>query len=256
MKKSEEPVTLTNASYGGKGKGRAILTCSFLLHVALFAYWIAVHVHESSLMANAEFFSKGQHHFAKMSEFPGRWKYLTLVNMCLQTIFFGLSCIGHFLPSGRLQKIFMWFLDMMFTTIVFPTTFLICSVFWPIYLVDSDSIYPNILQKLLPSYLNHIYHTAIVVTVLLELFTVCHHYPGALLGVFVMGSFNFGYLCLMIYSLFTRGTWPYRFMNKLSQPGLLTFFGISFLLYVAMYYIGKMLSHLRWGERLRHVKED
>lgn len=86
MKKSEEPVTLTNASYGGKGKGRAILTCSFLLHVALFAYWIAVHVHESSLMANAEFFSKGQHHFAKMSEFPGRWKYLTLVNMVCYVI--------------------------------------------------------------------------------------------------------------------------------------------------------------------------
>ena len=53
--------------------------------------------------------------------------------------------------------------------------------------------------------------------------------------------------CRMTHSLLTHGTWPYPFMNKLSPPGLLMFFGISFLLYVAMYYIGKMLSHLRWG---------
>ena len=73
---------LTDASNGRKGKGRAILTFSFLLHAALLAYWIAVHVHESSLMAIAESVAKGQHHFAvNMLEFPGRWKYLTLVNM-------------------------------------------------------------------------------------------------------------------------------------------------------------------------------
>lgn len=51
----------------------------------------------------------------------------------------------------------------------------------------------------------------------------------------------------MVCALFKFGTWPYRFMNKLPPVGLLVFFGISFLLYVAMYYIGKMLSHLRWG---------
>ena len=79
MKKSDEPVTLTDAS---KGKGRGILTFSFLLHAALFAYWIFVHVHEASLMAIAESFAKGQRRFAiNMLEFPGRWKYLTLVNM-------------------------------------------------------------------------------------------------------------------------------------------------------------------------------
>ena len=85
--------------------------------------------------------------------------------------------------------------------------------------------------------------------------------------------FNHSNTCRMISSLLTGGAWPYRFMHKLSQPGLFTFFAISFLLYVAMYYIGKMLSHLRWGgkcvdhlliliiddfltERLRQVKED
>lgn len=51
----------------------------------------------------------------------------------------------------------------------------------------------------------------------------------------------------MTSSLLTVGTWPYGFMNKLSPAGLFMFFGISFLLYIAMYYIGKILSHLQWG---------
>lgn len=55
----------------------------------------------------------------------------------------------------------------------------------------------------------------------------------------------------MISSVFILGKWPYAFMNMLSSFGLLMFFGISFLLYVALYYIGKMLSHLRWGGNYR-----
>ena len=81
MKKPDEQVTLTDASIDIKGKRGAILTLSFLLHATLFAYWIIVHVHESSLLAIAESFTNGEHHFPKMLEFPGRWKYLTLVNM-------------------------------------------------------------------------------------------------------------------------------------------------------------------------------
>ena len=74
----EKPNTVIDAS---KEKGRAIFTLSFLLHAVLFAYWIIVHVHESSLLAIAESMTNGERRFAKMLEFPGRWKYMTLVNM-------------------------------------------------------------------------------------------------------------------------------------------------------------------------------
>ena len=77
----EEP----NDASNGRNKQRgAFCTCSFMLHATLFACWIFVHLHESPLMTIAQSLA-GEHLFSKLVsetfESPGRWKYLTIVNM-------------------------------------------------------------------------------------------------------------------------------------------------------------------------------
>ena len=74
----EEP---SDASNGRKKERGAFFTCTFMLHTSLFAYWIFVHVHESFLMTIAQSLAGEHLVFSKTLEFPGRWKFLTIVNM-------------------------------------------------------------------------------------------------------------------------------------------------------------------------------
>ena len=71
---------LRDSSNGRKKERGAFFTWSFILHFVLLAYWIFVHVHESSLLTIAQSLA-GEHRFSMTLEFPGRWKFLTIVNM-------------------------------------------------------------------------------------------------------------------------------------------------------------------------------
>ena len=71
---------LRDASNGRKKERGTFFTWSFILHFVLLAYWIFVHVHESSLLTIAQSLA-GEHRFSMTLEFPGRWKFLTIVNM-------------------------------------------------------------------------------------------------------------------------------------------------------------------------------
>ena len=60
--------------------GKRLFTGTLLLHLVLFMYWVYVHVHESSLISQVED-TVGSHVFPKFLEFPGRWRFMTFVNM-------------------------------------------------------------------------------------------------------------------------------------------------------------------------------
>ena len=64
-----------------KQKRKTIFTMTFLLHVFLLAYCVFVHVHESSLLTVAASIAGPERHFPGALEFPGRWKYLTIINL-------------------------------------------------------------------------------------------------------------------------------------------------------------------------------
>jgi len=75
---------VADANDGRKEKRKAFLTWTLLLHVVMFAYWVFAHVHESSLTGVAESVNKEEYpglRFPRALEFPGRWRFLTLVNM-------------------------------------------------------------------------------------------------------------------------------------------------------------------------------
>ena len=80
MGKPSEPVAKIGTSHSSKEKRGALLSLNLLLHGSLFAYWVFAHVHESSLIVLAESIGH-EFRFPRALEFPGRWRFLTLVNM-------------------------------------------------------------------------------------------------------------------------------------------------------------------------------
>lgn len=53
-------------------------------------------------------------------------------------------------------------------------------LFWGIYAVDRDLIYPEILEKVIPSYQNHLVHTLPLIGAVLDSYVTKHYYHKSL----------------------------------------------------------------------------
>merc|ERR1711994_146912 len=73
------------------------------------------------------------------NQFGGVWKYLTFLNMLLQFIFFTIALLSNFVKQLRPAR------DLIFASAAFPIGMLIGILFWGIWAVDRDLIFPEIL---------------------------------------------------------------------------------------------------------------
>ncbi|XP_073895187.1 androgen-dependent TFPI-regulating protein isoform X2 [Macaca fascicularis] len=87
-----------------------------------------------------------------------RWKYLTLLNLLLQTIFYGVTCLDDVLKriKGRKDiKFLTAFRDLLFAILAFPVSTFVFLAFWILFLYNRDLIYPKVLDTVIPAWLNH-----------------------------------------------------------------------------------------------------
>ncbi|XP_076795247.1 androgen-dependent TFPI-regulating protein isoform X2 [Arvicanthis niloticus] len=96
----------------------------------------------------------------KLKEFHdgGRSKYLTLLNLLLQAIFFGVACLDDVLKRviGRKDIKFVTpFRDLLFTTLAFPISTFVFLVFWTLFHYDRSLVYPKGLDDFFPAWVNH-----------------------------------------------------------------------------------------------------
>ena len=78
-------------------------------------------------------------------EFMGQWKYLTHMNVAIQTGLFALSALDDILevinPDNR--KIIKIIKDFVFSTIGFPVGVFVSVSFWGLYAIDRDLVFPG-----------------------------------------------------------------------------------------------------------------
>lgn len=58
----------------------------------------------------------------------------------------------------------------LFCALVFPNGILVCTIFWCLYFVNRELVYPQELDEYFPSWQNHIGHSFILLPIALELF--------------------------------------------------------------------------------------
>jgi hypothetical protein len=97
--------------------------------------------------------------------YGGRYKYLTFLNLLLQTIYTVLT-VFLFIPK-RQSAFVQQFLGVLYA-VVTPISIFVTISFWSLFFIDRDLIYPVIIEKLIPSWYNHAVHTAVGLTPLLE----------------------------------------------------------------------------------------
>ncbi|ELK14974.1 hypothetical protein PAL_GLEAN10016452 [Pteropus alecto] len=96
----------------------------------------------------------------KRKIFPNaqRWKYLTFLNLLLQTIFYGVACLEDVLKRIKGKKDIKFitaFRDLLFTTLAFPVSTVVFLLFWILFLYDREVVYPKYLDDIFPVWLNH-----------------------------------------------------------------------------------------------------
>lgn len=181
----------------------------------------------------------------------GRWKYLTYINLVLQCGYFGLCVLNDLLGSetvvankrSLLQKI----RDFVLTTLVVPLGVFIPLIFWGLYAVDRELIFPVSMDAWFPAWLNHLMHTLPIIATLLEVVFVNHVYPrGRVLYVpiIIAAALYVSWLCFIAYH---GGFWVYPVFEVLDFKSRAVFMACLIPPNLFFVFLGQKLHTAIWG---------
>ncbi|KAJ8257370.1 hypothetical protein GJAV_G00184880 [Gymnothorax javanicus] len=213
-----------------------------VIHLTIFAWYLF------TLKSNCSLAVSDRHPGAL--SYGGRWKYLTFINLVLQTIFFGLcfltDAIQILLGPKRIPLRLLKIGDAIFSTLVFPLGMFVVFSFWSLYTYDRELVYPKFLDDIIPLWLNHALHTVVLPLLLVELWLQPRQYPRRTKGILALGLFAMLYLAWVLWVHYASGIWVYPIMAKLSSGGLVLFFvGAAFTM-APLYILGEKLNSAVW----------
>ncbi|XP_037088423.1 androgen-induced gene 1 protein-like isoform X2 [Pollicipes pollicipes] len=136
--------------------------------------------------------------FNSRPQWGGRWKFLTVWGLTVQLIYYVIAAVNDLLGSStfvrrdgtRLQRL----RDLFFTALALPVALVVCLMFWGLYAIHRDLVFPEVMDLFYPWWLNHGVHTMPLLLGLLEVLTVRHHYASNWVSVALLATFLVTYL--------------------------------------------------------------
>lgn len=186
------------------------------------------------------------------TNYGGRYKYLTQWNFMIQTCFFGLCCLHDFLNVDNESKLHN-FLDLLFSVIVFPLGLFVVVIFWGLWIVDRELIYPSVLDEIIPQWMNHAWHTFVLPFIVIENFIVFHQYPRPKSGILALASLAGVYEIWLLWVKHHAGHWTYPFFEVLSTPQIIGFFVICNIIMISFYLLGEAITGIIWGKKRKSL---
>ncbi|XP_076874926.1 androgen dependent TFPI regulating protein 1 isoform X2 [Brachyhypopomus gauderio] len=218
-----------------------------LIHVTVFAWYVFV------LHTNCSLEISERH--PGFRTYGGRWKYLTFINLVLQTVFFGLCAVTdvvHLLPSTRaprgIPQVLVTARDACFTVLAVPVGTFVCGSFWSLYAYNRELVYPKYIDEIIPLWLNHALHSVVFPLLLLQMFLQHHQYPSRPKGILSLALFASLYLAWVLWVRHISGIWVYPILAHLSLVGLIVFLAIASVSMVPIYLLGEKLSLVIWSK--------
>ncbi|XP_030625604.1 androgen dependent TFPI regulating protein 1 [Chanos chanos] len=216
------------------------------VHLVIFAWYVF------TLWQNCSLEISDRHPGAR--SYGGRWKYLTFINLVMQTVFFGVCVLTDLihvvLPNKKtrsgLPLLLTKIRDVFFTVLAFPVGTFVFLSFWSIYAYDRELVFPKFLDDIIPAWLNHALHTVILPLVLVQTYLQQHKYPSCINGILGLALFSSIYLAWVLWVHHVSGIWVYPIMAHLSPMGLCLFLAAAALTMAPLYLLGEKLSHKIW----------
>ncbi|KAK3862366.1 hypothetical protein Pcinc_031768 [Petrolisthes cinctipes] len=200
---------------------------------------------------------RGPNYVFDLLQYGSRFKYLTFLNGVLQCVFFGVCVLGDLAGwkdgPGR-RSILQRLHNTIFTTLVFPLGVFVCFIFWGLYAVDRELIFPVSMDAWFPGWLNHIMHTLPLLAVLVEMCLVNHRVVmgrKAFLPIIVAYGCYLSWLCYVAYS---AGIWVYPVFEVLEFKVRCVFLAALVLPNVFLVYLARKIHMVIWGSSKNHKK--
>ncbi|KAI8497508.1 Androgen-induced protein 1 protein [Branchiostoma belcheri] len=181
----------------------------------------------------------------------GPWKYLTYINCMAHTVFFSSCVLADFIEgvlgkkAAGLRKV----QDFVLASILFPMSMIVMVVFWGIYAVDRELIFPASLDHVIPPWINHVWHTTIVPVLLLEMYMVHHKYPSRRAGLTGAVTLGLVYLTWILIVAKVGGFWVYPFMAVMTGFQFVLFCCFTAVIGCVFYLTGELCNNVFWGPR-------
>ncbi|XP_035659274.1 androgen-induced gene 1 protein-like [Branchiostoma floridae] len=199
--------------------------------------------------------------------FGGRWKFLTVLNFMGHTVFFASCVLADFIEgvlgkkAAGLRKI----QDYVLASVLFPMSMIVTVVFWGIYAVDRDMIFPTSMDKIIPPWINHVWiippwinhvwHTTVVPVLLLEMYLVHHRQPSRRAGLTGAVTVGIIYLIWVLIVAHVGGFWVYPFMAAMNNFQFFLFCCFTAVIGCCFYLLGEVCNNMFWGPRETPRKE-
>ncbi|XP_012278971.1 androgen-dependent TFPI-regulating protein isoform X2 [Orussus abietinus] len=182
---------------------------------------------------------------------PGQVKYLTVWNLIIQAVFFFICLLNDFYGSNKVnlkkRPLIRKIKDYIHATFSFPIAMFVGITFWALMFVDRELVLPKALDPYFPWWLNHMMHTMIMVTTLLETIICPRQYPKRGNGLAGLSVLMLAYLVWMHVIHAKSGIWVYPVMEVLTFPLRVAFFAVLFVFVTILYFAGESLDNLIWG---------
>lgn len=182
-------------------------------------------------------------------------RFLTNWTFTLQNLYFFL-CVGEDILNlfsgyqkfkGTLFKV----KNYVFTVLVAPMSVFVTVAFWSMWLIDRELIFPEALDQVLPSWVNHSLHTTTSLFVLGEIYLSYHPYPKFEHAVMGITAYLGAYVICLIGTYVHTGIWLYPIFRTMSWNLRIVFVIVMYILAIFIYITEKLLTSYLWGETLR-----
>ncbi|CAB3261936.1 unnamed protein product [Arctia plantaginis] len=194
-------------------------------------------------------------------------RFLTTWNFMLQTAYaiFGLLCDVYVLKNSRKQlcslpSYIAELREIMFSAIVWPSTWLVFTVFWGLYNYDRSLIFPEYLDPFLPRVSNHVIHTLIAPIVLFEIISRPRIEPSThLKNLIITSLYICSYLLVMLLTYKERNVWLYPVFGLLYGSVyfvllVIGIYGLAIGFYMVQWPISRMIC-LKGTKKNRQIQK-
>jgi hypothetical protein len=155
---------------------------------------------------------------------------------------------AHHAPLYYSQSTLHSICDFLYAVVIIPMGLGVVALFWGIYAVDRELVHPKRLDAIVPSWLNHVMHTAPVPFILVDTLLMCHRYPSRGKGMLTVVTVALLYVCVLLLTKHFDDVWMYPVLEVLNvwQRGLLFSGATAFM--VLLYLLGDGLNSIVWGK--------
>ena len=132
----------------------------------------------------------------------------------------------------------------------FPIGQFVGVIFWTLFYIDRELVFPLVLDEIFPNYINHMLHTTVIPFQLLELILLHHIYPKRKTGLATIFIFIALYLTWTLIVAHLGGFWVYPIFKVLGPVQRAIFMVFCSLFGGFLYLIGEGLNNIVWSKNV------